>query len=285
MSDRHNRDIERVSPPLPEPLEEVTIDSHCHLELIAKGEPDDPAVGVILTQAQSVGVDRVVQIGYDLAQSIWSVACANAWPGKVLAAVALHPNEAPRVKNLDEQLTQIERLAASPRVRGVGETGLDFFRTEPSLRAKQEDSFRAHIEIAKRKNKALIIHDRDSHSDVLRVLREAGAPAKTIFHCFSGDRAMAEECISAGYFLSFSGTVTFKNAPDLREALKITPLSQMLVETDAPFLAPMPNRGLLNSPAQIPNTLRFMAEVLERDVNELAIATRENALSIFGSFN
>jgi TatD DNase family protein len=227
----------------------------------------------------------VVQIGYDLEQSKWSVACANAWPGKVLAAVALHPNEAPVIENLEEQLTQIEKLAADPRVRGVGETGLDFFRTEPALRAKQEASFRAHIEIAKRKNKALIIHDRDSHSDVLRVLREVGAPEKTIFHCFSGDRQMAEECIAAGYFLSFAGTVTFKNAPELREALKITPLSQMLVETDAPFLAPMPHRGSLNLPSQIPNTLRFMADVVGRNVNELAIATRENALTIFGSFD
>ena len=228
MTDRHNRDIERVAAPLPEPLEETTIDSHCHMELIAKANADDPAVGIILDEAKSVGIDRVVQIGYDLEQSKWSVACANAWPGKVLAAVALHPNEAPVVENLEEQLTEIEKLAADPRVRGIGETGLDFFRTEPALRAKQEDSFRAHIEIAKKTNKALIIHDRDSHSDVLRVLREVGAPAKTVFHCFSGDRAMAEECIAAGYFLSFAGTVTFKNAPELREALKITPLSQML---------------------------------------------------------
>jgi len=285
VTDRHNRDIERVSAPLPEPLEETTIDSHCHMELIAKANADDPAVGMILDQAKSVGIDRLVQIGYDLEQSKWSVACANAWPGKVLAAVALHPNEAPVVENLEEQLTQIEKLAADPRVRGVGETGLDFFRTEPALRAKQEASFRAHIEIAKRKNKALIIHDRDSHSDVLRVLREVGAPEKTIFHCFSGDRQMAEECIAAGYFLSFAGTVTFKNAPELREALKITPLSKMLVETDAPFLAPMPHRGSLNLPSQIPNTLRFMADVVGRNVNDLAIATRENALTIFGSFD
>ncbi len=285
MTDRHNRDIDRIPAPLPEPLPAPTIDSHCHMELIAKSAPDAPEVKAILDEAASVGIEQVMQIGYDLEQSRWSVGVAEAWVGRVLAAVALHPNEAPMVDELDEQLREIERLAAHPRVRGIGETGLDFFRTPEELRAKQEFSFRAHIAIAKRTNKALIIHDRDAHEDILRVLADEGAPEKVVFHCYSGDANMARRCIDAGYYLSFSGTVTFKNAPALREALLLTPLSNLLVETDAPFLAPAPFRGSLNSPAQIARTIRFMAEVVNRPVAELCNATRANALSLFGDFS
>ncbi len=285
MSDRHNRDIDRIPAPLPEPLPAPTIDSHCHIELIAKSAPDSAEVKAVLDEASAAGIEQVVQIGYDLEQSRWSVGVAQAWIGRALAAVALHPNEAPVVDDLDEQLREIEELAAHPRVRGIGETGLDYFRTPEELREKQEFSFRSHIAIAKRTNKALIIHDRDAHEDILKVLKEEGAPQKVIFHCYSGDAQMAKECIRAGYFLSYSGTVTFKNAPDLREALKITPLTNLLVETDAPFLTPAPFRGALNSPAQIARTIRFMAEVLERPVEELCHATRENALALFGDFS
>ncbi|MEY3100900.1 MAG: hypothetical protein RL435_46 [Actinomycetota bacterium] len=285
MSDRHNRDIDRIPAPLPEPLPAPTIDSHCHIELIAKSAPDSAEVKAVLDEASAAGIEQVVQIGYDLEQSRWSVGVAQAWIGRALAAVALHPNEAPVVNDLDEQLREIEQLAAHPRVRGIGETGLDYFRTPEELREKQDFSFRSHIAIAKRTNKALIIHDRDAHEDILNVLKEEGAPQKVIFHCYSGDAQMAKECIRAGYFLSYSGTVTFKNAPDLREALKITPLTNLLVETDAPFLTPAPFRGALNSPAQIARTIRFMAEVLERPVEELCHATRENALALFGDFS
>lgn len=285
MSDRHNRDIDRIPAPLPEPLPAPTIDSHCHIELIAKSAPDSAEVKAVLDEAFAAGIEQVVQIGYDLEQSRWSVGVAQAWIGRALAAVALHPNEAPVVDDLDEQLREIEQLAAHPRVRGIGETGLDYFRTPEELREKQDFSFRSHIAIAKRTNKALIIHDRDAHEDILNVLKEEGAPQKVIFHCYSGDAQMAKECIRAGYFLSYSGTVTFKNAPDLREALKITPLTNLLVETDAPFLTPAPFRGALNSPAQIARTIRFMAEVLERPVEELCHATRENALALFGDFS
>jgi TatD DNase family protein len=285
VSDRHNRDIDRIPAPLPEPLPAPTIDSHCHIELIAKSAPDSAEVKAVLDEASAAGIEQVVQIGYDLEQSRWSVGVAQAWIGRALAAVALHPNEAPVVDDLDEQLREIEQLAAHPRVRGIGETGLDYFRTPEELREKQDFSFRSHIAIAKRTNKALIIHDRDAHEDILNVLKEEGAPQKVIFHCYSGDAQMAKECIRAGYFLSYSGTVTFKNAPDLREALKITPLTNLLVETDAPFLTPAPFRGALNSPAQIARTIRFMAEVLERPVEELCHATRENALALFGDFS
>lgn len=285
MSDRHNRDIDRIPAPLPDPLPAPTIDSHCHIELIAKSDPDSQEVKAVLDEAASVGIEHVVQIGYDLEQSRWSVGVAEAWVGRALAAVALHPNEAPVVANLDEQLRDIEKLADHPRVRGIGETGLDYFRTPEELRAKQEHSFRTHISIAKKSKKALIIHDRDAHADILRVLREEGAPEHVIFHCYSGDAEMAKECVRAGYFLSYSGTVTFKNAPELREALQITPLENLLVETDAPFLAPTPYRGALNSPAQIARTIRFMAEVVERPVEELCHATRSNALLLFGDFS
>ncbi len=284
MTDRHNRDIDRTPAPLPEPLPAPTIDSHCHMELIAKSAPDAPEVKAVLDEAASVGIEQVMQIGYDLEQSRWSVGVAEAWVGRALAAVALHPNEAPMVDDLDEQIREIEKLAEHPRVRGIGETGLDFFRTPEELRAKQEFSFRAHIAIAKRTNKVLIIHDRDAHEDILRVLAEEGAPEKVVFHCYSGDADMARRCVKAGYFLSFSGTVTFKNAPALREALLLTPLANLLVETDAPFLAPAPYRGALNSPAQIARTIRFMAEVVNRPVEELCDATRGNALSLFGDF-
>ncbi len=284
MSDRHNRDIDRIPAPLPEPLPAPTIDSHCHLELIANSAPDAPEVKAILDEAESVGIEQVLQIGYDLEQSRWSVGVAEAWVGRALAAVALHPNEAPMVDDLDEQLREIEKLATHPRVRGIGETGLDYFRTPEELRSKQEFSFRSHIAIAKRMNKALIIHDRDAHEDILRVLTDEGAPEKVIFHCYSGDAEMAQRCINAGYYLSFSGTVTFKNAPELREALSLTPLENLLVETDAPFLAPAPYRGALNSPAQIARTIRFMAEVVNRPVEELCDATRGNALRVFGDF-
>ena len=285
MSDRHNRDIDRLPAPLPEPLPSPTIDSHCHIELIAKSAPDSEEVKAVLDEAAAVGIEQVVQIGYDLEQSRWSVGVAEAWIGRALAAVALHPNEAPVVENLDEQLREIEKLAERSRVRGIGETGLDYFRTPEELRERQEFSFRAHIAIAKKTNKALIIHDRDAHEDILRVLHEEGAPEKVVFHCYSGDAQMAEICIRAGYFLSFSGTVTFKNAPQLREALVLTPLTQLLVETDAPFLAPAPYRGSLNSPAQVARTIRFMAEVMERPVEELCQATQANALAIFGDFS
>jgi TatD DNase family protein len=208
----------------------------------------------------------------------------NTLSDRVLAAVALHPNEAPIVADMDADLKIIEELAAHPRVRAIGETGLDYFRTPPELRKRQQDSFKWHIELAKKTNKALVIHDRDSHDDVLSILLEVGAPEKTVFHCFSGDVAMAKICIDRGYVLSFAGTLTFKNAPELREAVKLVPYQQLLVETDSPFLAPMPNRGALNTPAQIANIVRAMAEERNESVGTLAQALSDNAERIFGSF-
>ena len=284
MADRHNRDIEREIAPLPEPLPVPTVDAHAHLEIVTDAAPDSDAVRKVLDDAKSVNVDRIVQVGYSAEQSQWCVDMANAFPGRVLAAVALHPNEAPVVQDMEADWAIIEKLAEEPRVRAIGETGLDYFRTPPELRQRQQESFKWHIDLAKRTNKALVIHDRDSHEDVLSVLLEVGAPEKTVFHCFSGDVEMAKTCIERGYILSFAGTLTFKNAPSLREAVKLVPHDQLLVETDSPFLAPAPHRGSLNTPAQIANIVRAMAAERDEDVAELATALSVNAERIFGSF-
>jgi TatD DNase family protein len=284
MADRHNRDLDRKPGPLPQALKTKTVDSHAHLELIHNSEPDSPLIKQTLAEAASVGIDRVVQVGYSAEQSIWSVKCAESFVGQVLAGVALHPNEAPVVEDLEKDLKVIEELAANPRVRAIGETGLDFFRTPENLRDRQKYSFARHIKMAKEHKKALVIHDRDSHRAVLDLLIQEGAPANTIFHCYSGDAEMAKECIANDYILSFAGTVTFKNAPELREAVVLVPIEQLLVETDSPFLAPMPNRGALNTPAQIPNTLRVIADLRNESVDYLAGAISENAERIFGKF-
>jgi TatD DNase family protein len=284
MADRHNRDIERELAPLPEPLPVPTVDAHAHIEIVTNEAPDSDAVRKVLDDAKSVNVDRIVQVGYSAEQSQWCVDLANAFPGRVLAAVALHPNEAPIVEDLEADWAIIEKLAHEPRVRAIGETGLDYFRTPPELQKRQQESFKWHIDLAKRTNKALVIHDRDSHDDVLSVLLEVGAPEKTVFHCFSGDVEMAKTCIDRGYILSFAGTMTFKNAPALRDAVKLVPHDQLLVETDSPFLAPTPHRGALNTPAQIANIVRAMAVERNEDVAELATALSKNAERIFGSF-
>ena len=259
MADRHNRDIDRQLAPAPEPLPVPCVDAHAHIEIVADAGFDSAEVRQVINDAAAAGIDRIVQVGYSAEQSEWGANLAALYDGQVLAAVALHPNEAPVVEDLEADWAIIEALAQQPRVRAIGETGLDYFRTPPELRGRQQESFKWHIELAKRTNKALVIHDRDSHDDVLSVLAEVGAPEKTVFHCFSGDVEMAKKCIERGYVLSFAGTVTFKNAPQLREALAITPIDQILVETDAPFLAPMPHRGALNSPAQIATIVRAMA--------------------------
>lgn len=284
MADRHNRDLDRIPAPQPEPLPVATVDSHAHLEIVTNAAPDSAEVGKVLDDARAAGIDRVVQVGYSAEQSQWCVDAADHWKGRVLAAVALHPNEAPVVEDLEHDWSIIAKLAEHPRVRAIGETGLDYFRTPPELRKRQQESFKWHIELAKKHKKALVIHDRDSHDDVLSVLLEVGAPEKTIFHCYSGDLEMAKICVDRGYILSFAGTLTFKNAPQLREAVKIVPIDQLLVETDAPFLAPTPHRGALNTPAQIANIVRAMAD--ERSVSdaELATALSKNAERIFGSF-
>lgn len=284
MADRHNRDIDRARAPLPEPLPVPTVDAHAHMEIVTDAAFDSKEVEDVIAEAKSVNVDRIVQVGYSAEQSQWCVAAAEKWNTSVLAAVALHPNEAPVVPDLEADLKIIEALAQHPRVRAIGETGLDYFRTPPELRKRQQDSFKWHIELAKKTNKALVIHDRDSHDDVLSVLLEVGAPKNTVFHCFSGDVAMAKVCIERGYILSFAGTLTFKNAPELRDAVKLVPADQLLVETDSPFLAPSPHRGAGNTPAQIATIVRAMAVERNQDLAELATMLSDNAERVFGSF-
>ncbi len=284
MADRHNRDIDRPLAPAPEPLQVSAIDAHAHLEIVTNTEPDAPEIAEVIAAAATAGVDRLVQVGYSAEQSKWCVKLAELYPGKVVAAVALHPNEAPVVKDLEQDLAVIAELAKHPRVRAIGETGLDYFRTPPELQEIQRESFKRHIQIAKENDLALVIHDRDAHEDVLKVLEEVGAPEKTVFHCYSGDLEMAKYCVARGYVLSFAGTVTFKNAPELREAVKFVPDDLLLVETDSPFLAPTPHRGALNTPAQIANIVRFIADERGVDATHIASVTAANTIRIFGSF-
>ncbi|WP_375781910.1 TatD family hydrolase [Streptomyces zingiberis] len=270
-------------------------DSHTHLDM------QSGTVEAALAAAAAVGVTRVVQVGCDLAGSRWAAETAAAHES-VWATVALHPNEAPRIvlgdpdgwsrqgarvpggdAALDAALDEIDALAALPQVRGVGETGLDHFRTGPEGRAAQERSFRRHIAIAKRHGKTLVIHDRDAHEDVLRVLADEGAPERVVFHCFSGDAAMARTCAENGYFLSFAGNVTFKNAQPLRDALAVAPLDLLLVETDAPFLTPVPYRGRPGGPYLIPLTLRAMAQVKGVPEDTMAEAVAANTDRAFGA--
>ncbi|TNH29863.1 TatD family deoxyribonuclease [Micromonospora orduensis] len=274
-------------PSAPEPLPRPVLDSHTHLDItvseagVPGGGPADDPVAAAVAVATRVGVDRLVQVGVDVASSRWGADTADAYPA-VLATVALHPNEAPRLADLDEALREIESLAARDRVRGIGETGMDFFRTGDEGRAAQEASFRAHIAIAKRYDKALVIHDRDAHADVLRILDDEGAPETVVLHCFSGDAEFARECVRRGYLLSFAGTVTFASATALREAAALTPVDQLLVETDAPYLTPTPHRGRPNASYLIPLTVRSLAETTGTDLDELCAAISATGDRVFG---
>jgi TatD DNase family protein len=271
-------------PEVPEPLPHPVVDNHCHLD-VTRGEEAALPVDEALALAASVGVTRVVQVGCDLPGARWAVEAAQAHP-QVVAGVALHPNEAPRLAaegRLEEALAEIERLVdSSARVRAVGETGLDYFRTGPEGKQAQHDSFRAHIEMAKRLDRTLVIHDRDAHADVVRLLDEVGAPDRWVMHCFSGDAVFARECLDRGAHLSFAGTVTFRNADPLREALRISPLDRILVETDAPYLTPMPHRGRTNASFLVPLTVRSMAATRGVEVLDLCRAIEANTDAAFG---
>jgi TatD DNase family protein len=283
-SSRANRRGE--PPPSPEPLPAPAVDSHTHFDIAVGGEdrrPTDAEVDDAVAAAVAVGVPRLVQVGVDVESSRWSAELAARHPN-VLAAVALHPNEAGAGAATEPALAEIDRLAAQPRVRAVGETGLDRYRTGAEGWGPQEASFRAHIDMAKRHGVALVIHDRDAHDDVLRVLADEGAPQHTVLHCFSGDAGFARACIERGYVLSFAGTLTFSSAGDLREAAAITPLDQLLVETDAPFLTPAPLRGRPNAARLVPHTVRALAAVTGTDLEQLCGALTQNAERIFGSW-
>jgi TatD DNase family protein len=264
--------------PVPEPLPALALDSHTHLDLIGQPVPD------ILAQARAAGIARVVTVGVDLPSSRWSAECA-AGHADVYAAVAIHPNDtaraAPSAAQREEVLAEIASLAALDQVVAVGETGLDYYRDSAPPRV-QQDWFRAHIEIAKQAGKALMIHDRDAHEDVLAILDADGPPERVIFHCFSGDAEMAKRCAEAGYIMSFAGNVTFSSAGKLRDAAAAAPLGMILAETDAPFLTPVPHRGKLNSPMMTAYTLRALAEVKQVPVTALCEAVTATAGRAFG---
>ena len=266
--------------PPPEPLPADALDSHCHLEMIER------PVAEVLAAARAAGITRVVTIGTDLASSRWAARCAAQHAG-LYAAVAVHPNETAAAASSpvqrDEVLAQIADLATLPRVRAIGETGLDYYRDHASP-AVQRDWFRAHIAIAKRAGKALVIHDRDAHEDVLEILEADGPPEKVIFHCFSGDAAMAKRCAEAGYVMSFAGNITFKNAGPLREAAAAAPVDLLLAETDAPFLTPVPHRGKPNSPALVAQTVRALAALKQIPVEDMCAQLMATGERMFGAW-
>lgn len=275
----------RMFPPAPEPLPVPVMDNHTHLDF-----PDGNApvgIAAALDAAAAVGVQGAVQVGCDLESSRFTAAAVDLDP-RLLGAVALHPNDAPRYAErgeLEEALAEIEQLAGHPRIRAIGETGLDFFRTSGEGLAHQRYSFRRHIDIAKRLDLTLQIHDRDAHSDVVQVLREEGAPERVVFHCFSGDADLARICNEQGWWMSFAGTLTFKNAANLRDALAVADPRLLLVETDAPFLTPHPHRGRPNASYMVPYTVRAMAELTGSDLAGLCSAISENTLRAYGSWD
>ncbi|HET7783311.1 MAG TPA: TatD family hydrolase [Arthrobacter sp.] len=276
---------QKAFPPAPEPLPVPVMDNHTHLDF-----PDGQApVGVkaALDAAAAVGVQGAVQVGCDLESSRFTVRAVDL-DERLLGAVALHPNDAPRYAargQLEEALAEIEQLASHPRIRAIGETGLDFYRTEGEGLAHQRYSFRRHIDIAKRLDLTLQIHDRDAHDDVVQVLREEGAPGRVVFHCFSGDDELARICNEEGWWMSFAGTLTFRNAANLRRALAVADPGLVLVETDAPFLTPHPHRGRPNASYMVPYTVRAMAELTESDLAEMCARISENTVRAYGSWD
>ena len=275
-------------PPATDPLPRPVIDTHCHLDVVDRHLGDSLDPDEALDLARAAGISRVVQVGCDVASSTWAADFAEG-RSDVVAAVALHPNDAPRIAaregraGLEAAYDAIAALAERPSVRAIGETGLDYYRTRDEAdQLVQHESFRRHIDVAKRLDKTLVIHDRDAHDDILRILQEEGAPSRVVFHCFSGDAAMARFCADRGWLCSFAGVVTYKNAEDLREALRVLPREAFLVETDAPYLTPVPHRGAVNASYLIPLTVRTMAEVRGEPLEQVCDDLWANSQRAFG---
>ncbi|NWL14101.1 deoxyribonuclease [Paenarthrobacter nitroguajacolicus] len=278
------KDSRREYPPAPEPLPVPVMDNHTHLDF--RHGLIEVSVQDAMDSAEAVGVQGAIQVGCDLESSRFTVQAVEA-DTRLLGAVAIHPNDAPEYAargELESALAEIEALAGHPRIRAIGETGLDFFRTHGEGLAHQRYSFRRHIDIAKRLGLTLQIHDRDAHDDVVQVLREEGAPDRVVFHCFSGDEELARICNGNGWYMSFAGTMTFKNAGNLRAALAIAEPGRILVETDSPFLTPHPHRGRPNASYMVPYTVRSMADVTGDDLAELCSRLAENTLNAYGSW-
>ncbi|MBQ6640656.1 MAG: TatD family hydrolase [Saccharopolyspora sp.] len=262
-------------PPVPEALPAPAVDAHTHLDACGATSAED--VRAVLDRAESAGIGRVVTVADDIDAARWA-AEASTWDSRVFAAAALHPTRAKDFTEADQRV--LEDLVTRDRVVAVGETGLDYY-WDFSPPQPQQEAFRWHIDLAKRCGKPLMIHDREAHQDILRILTEEGAPETVIFHCFSGDAEFARACVDRGFVLSFAGTATFRNAKDLREAAALVPVEQMLVETDAPFLTPHPFRGRPNEPYCVNYTLRDLAELRGVDLAELIVATTATAERVF----
>lgn len=294
--DPRGKKRDRSWPPAPAPLPFPVIDNHCHLDF-ADGD-EQLSVHDHVSRAAEAGIDAQITIGSDLEAVRWTAAllASEDRPASLRGGVAVHPNEAAlharghdhegrELVDLDAAIAEVSELLRGPGMVVVGETGLDWFRTsrqDEQARAAQIDSFRAHIALAKELDLPLQIHDRDAHRDVLEVLEADGAPERTVFHCFSGDAAMARVCADAGYYLSFAGTVTFKNAGDLREALRVAPRDRVMVETDAPYLTPVPHRGRPNAGYLVPLTVRSMAQTLGTDLDELCATIAATTEAVYG---
>jgi len=266
----------------PEPLPASVTDAHTHL--LSTLEYSGLEVADAVQRAGRAGVTRLVEVGCDVPSSQRAIELAQLHP-QVIACVALHPNDAARAG--DRLDADLERLAAlvgsSDRVRGIGETGLDYYRTrDDEGRHRQRKSFAAHLAWARVHGLPVVIHDRDAHTDVLDVLDVEGVPERFMMHCFSGDAVFARQCLDRGAWLSFPGTVTFKPNEALRQAFDITPDDRLLVETDAPYLTPVPLRGRPNASYLLPHTVRFLAERRGADLAEFCRLLDDNATALFG---
>lgn len=284
---------DRSWPPSPEPLPFTVVDNHCHLDF-ADGDAE-LSVDEHIARARAVGVDAMITIGSDREAAHWTAELV-AHDDRLRGGVAVHPNEAAlharghdhdgnAMIPLSEAIAEIDRLVRGPGMVVVGETGLDWFRTsraDDRARAAQIDSFRAHIALAKETGLPMQIHDRDAHSDVLEILDADGAPERTVLHCFSGDAGFARECVGRGFYLSFAGTCTFSSAPGLRDALAEVGLGRVMVETDAPFLTPVPYRGRPNSSYLIPLTMAQIAESTGTDLESACRAVRATTCEVYG---
>jgi TatD DNase family protein len=278
-------------PGAPAPLAAPVIDTHTHLNLHDRylhGE-SVPDADELLALAAGVGVTKVVQIGCDVEYARQSVELARTRPD-VVVGVSVHPNDAARIEErdgadaLDAALAEIAVLARDDVVRAVGETGLDYYRTRAELHATQQRAFRWHVDLARELDKTLVIHDRDAHEDTISVLEDQGAPSRVVFHCFSGDATMARRCAERGWFMSFAGPITYKANESLREALAAVPDGLLLVETDAPYLTPVPHRGKPNASYLMPHTVRYMAELRGVHETEMCQLLYGNAQRAFGSW-
>jgi len=282
MADRHNRDIDRAPAPLPQPLQTKVADSHAHLELIFNSEPDDSRLDELIKECESVGVTRIVQVGYSLDQSKWGIKCAEKFLGKVVATVALHPNEAPIVDDLDWQISQIAELAKNYRVRGIGETGLDFYKSDQ--KNQQFAALEGQLQVARSLDLPVIIHCRDAAESLAHFLRsfwQREGSVRGVMHCWGGTMAETRWFLDLGFYISFSGTLTFKKADAIRESAAIVPLDRLLIETDCPFLAPVPQRGQRNEPSFVKYVAETLAQVRDIPLDRVADQTTCNAQSLF----